>query len=122
MCALCWIAVAAFWLTKHSDFEFVIVMSLICALWLCYAIGTEGCILNNKVTHYLSNISMEIYLCHMMAFRGVEMLHLSQYIQQPDLLYLLTCMLTLAVAIVFSHVTKYKVLPLIEPYFFKQSK
>ena len=122
MCALCWIAVAAFWLTKHSDFEFVIVMSLICALWLCYAIGTEGCILNNKVTHYLSNISMEIYLCHMMAFRGVEMLHLSQYIQQPDLLYWLTCMLTLAVAIVFSHVTKYKVLPLIEPYFFKQSK
>ncbi len=120
MLSICWLAVIGFWLTKHSGFEFVIVMSMLCGLWLCYAIGTEGCILNNKVTHYLSNISMEVYLCHMMAFRGVDMLHLSRYIQQPDLLYWLTCILTLAVAIVFSHICKYWVLPKVEPLFFKK--
>ena len=122
MLAICWLAVAGFLLTKHYDFEFVVVMSLLCGLWLCYAIGTQGCVLNNKVTHYLSNISMEIYLCHMMAFRGVEMLHLSRYIQLPELLYWLTCILTLAVAIIFSHVVKYKIFPLIEPYLFRKSK
>lgn len=122
MLGICWLAVIGFWLTKHSGFEFVVVMSLICALWLCYAIGTEGCVLNNRITHYLSGISMEVYLCHMMAFRGVEKLHLSQYIQQPDLLYLLTCLLTLGVAIAFSHMVKYNVLPKIEPYLFKQFK
>lgn len=122
MLAICWLAVAGVWMTKHSGYELVVVTSALCGLWLCYAIGTNGCILNNKVTHYLSNISMEVYLCHMMAFRGVEMLHLSRYIQQPDLLYWLTCILTLAAAIVFSHIVKYKVLPLIEPYLFKQTK
>ena len=117
---ICWAAVIGYWFSAHSGFEFVVVMSLLCGLWLCYAIGTEGCILNNKVTHYLSNISMEVYLCHMMAFRGVEMLHLPKYVQQPDVLYWLTCVLTIAVAVIFSHVAKYKVLPVVEPYFFKK--
>ena len=120
MLVVCWLAVAVFWLTKHSGFEFVISMSVLCGLWLCYAIGTNGCIFNNKVTHYLSNVSMEVYLCHMMAFRGVELLHLSRYIQQPDLLYWLTCIITLVVAIVFSHICKYWVLPKVEPYLFKR--
>lgn len=119
MLSICWLAVAGFLLIRLSGFEFVLVMSLLCGLWLCYAIGTQGCVLNNKVTHYLSNISMEIYLCHMMAFRGVEMLHLSRYIQQPDLLYWLTCIVTLAVAIVFSHICKYWVLPKVETLFFR---
>ena len=50
------------------------------------------------------------------------MLHLSKNIQQPDILYWITCILTLAVAIVFSHIAKYKVLPLVEPYLFKKTK
>ena len=119
---VCWLAAVGYWMMSSSGFGFVIAMSVLCGLWLIYAIGTEGCILNNKVTHYLSNISMEVYLCHMMAFRGVGMLHLSRYIQQPDFLYWLTCILTLAVAIIFSHIAKYKVLPMVEPYLFKQTK
>lgn len=34
--------------------------------WLMYAIGSKDIVLNNKVAKYLSGISMEIYLCHMM--------------------------------------------------------
>lgn len=122
MLGVCWLSVVGYWTVSLSDFGFVVVMSALCGLWLCYAIGSNESILNNRITHYLSNISMEVYLCHMMAFRGVEMLHLSRYIQQPDVLYWLTCLLTLAVAIVFSHIAKYKVLPMVEPYLFKQSK
>lgn len=117
-----WIMTIGFWLSDAKDFWFVLAMCILCAIWLMYAIGTEGKVLNNGFTKHLSGISMEIYLCHMMAFRGVEMLHLSKYIQQPDILYWITCILTLAVAIVFSHIAKYKVLPLVEPYLFKRTK
>ena len=120
--AVCWLAVVGYWMMSLSRFDFVIATSILSGLWLIYAIGSEGCILNNKVTHYLSNISMEVYLCHMMAFRGIELLHLSKHIQQPDILYWLTCILTLTVAIVFSHIAKYKVLPMVELYLFKQTK
>ena len=122
MLGICWMVVVGYWIISPSGFLFVVVMSVLCGLWLCYAIGSNGCILNNRVTHYLSNISMEVYLCHMMALRGVEMTHLSCYIKQPDLLYWLTCLLTIGVSVVFSHIVKYKVLPLVEPYLFKQSK
>lgn len=33
--------------------------------WLIYTIGFKDVMLNNRVTKYLSGISMEIYLCHM---------------------------------------------------------
>ncbi len=121
MLAICWFVTILYWIIKPSGFVFVLSMCLLCGLWLIYAIGTEGKILNNRFTKYLSGISMEVYLCHMMAFRGVEMLHLSRYITQPDVLYWLTCILTLGGAFVFSHIVKYKVLPLVEPYIFKAS-
>ena len=88
--------------------------------WLVYAIGSHSSILHNRIIDYISGISMEIYLCHMMSFRGVSMLHLSRYIQQADILYCLTCLITVVVAIAFSHIVKYKVLPRVEPYMFKK--
>ena len=42
--------------------------------WLIYAIGSKDIVLNNRVAKYLSGISMEIYLCHMMFFRVASML------------------------------------------------
>jgi len=40
--------------------------------WLMYAISVKSRILSNKVMRYLSGISLEIYLSHMMLFRIVE--------------------------------------------------
>lgn len=119
---LAWLMTIGFWLSDLTDFWFVLAMCALCAIWIMYAIGTEGMVLNNRFTKYLSGISMEVYLCHMMAFRGVDMLNLSHYIQQPDILYWLTSLITIGVAVVFSHVVKYKILPVVEPYLFKQSK
>lgn len=116
-----WIMTIAYWMIGVKGFNFVLVMCALCSIWLIYAIGTEGKVLNNRFTKYLSGISMEVYLCHMMCFRAVEMLHLERYLGQVDLLYWLTCILTLGVAITFSHIVKYKVLPMVEPYFFKKS-
>lgn len=75
--------------------------------WLMYALGAKDIVLNNKIVKYLSGISMEIYLCHMMFYRVAGMLHLDRYVGQCDLLYVLTSVVTLAGAICFSHIVKY---------------
>lgn len=87
--------------------------------FLIYAISSNGIILNNKITKYLSGISMEIYLCHMMFFRVASMLHLENYIHQCDVLFVVTFLVTLMGAVCFSHVTKYWVIPKIEDYLTK---
>ena len=84
-------------------------------LWLIYGIGSKDIILNNRIVKYLSGISMEIYLCHMMFFRVVEKVHLERFIHQNDVLYALSFILTLIGTVVFSHVVKYLMLPRVLP-------
>jgi len=85
--------------------------TILYAAWLCYAIGTSQWLLNNKLTAYLSGISMEIYLCHMVIFRVVEKAHVERFIADNNLNYIIILTLVLIGAIIFSHVTKYFLLP-----------
>lgn len=119
---VCWIAVIIYYVVIPSNYLYVLAMFLIWGLWIIYAIGTEGKILNNKFTKYISDISMEIYLCHMMCFRAVEKIHLEKHITNPDILYWVSCILTIIGAVIFSHVFKYIIFPKIEPYIFKNTK
>ena len=93
---------------------FILPDLLVFAAWLMYAIGSKDIVLNNRVAKYLSGISMEIYLCHMMFFRVASMLHLDKFIHNNDILYVATCIATLFGAICFSHVIKYNVFPFVE--------
>ncbi len=97
--------------STHKGFLFVVLMTMITSGWLCYAIGVSSIVLNNKVVRYLSSISMEIYLCHMMCFRAAQMLHVDNYVHNIYVVYWITSILTLAIAVVFSHVVKYIFLP-----------
>ena len=54
---------------------------------------------------------MEVYLCHMMFYRAVSMLHLDRFVGQCDMLYVVTCIGTLVGAICFSHVVKHYAFP-----------
>ena len=80
---------------------------IVFSAWLIYALGSKDIVLNNRVAKYLSGISMEIYLCHMMFFRVASMLHLDKFIHNNDMLYVATCIATLIGAICFSHIIKY---------------
>lgn len=91
--------------------SFILPDLVVFSAWLIYAIGAKDVVLNNRVVKYLSGISMEIYLCHMMFFRVASMLHLERFVHQQDVLYVLTCIATLVGAICFSHVVKYYVFP-----------
>lgn len=116
---LLWIMTIAYWLVELNCFISVVYTGLLCAIFVIYAIGSDGIVLNNKFTKKLSDLSMEIYLCHMMCFRAVEIVHLEKHIDQADMLYAVSCFGTLLLAITFSHIVKYKVLPKVEPYLFK---
>lgn len=86
---------------------------MVFSAWLMYAIGTKDVVLNNRVARYLSGISMEIYLCHMMFYRVASMLHIEKFVQQRDMVYALTVVSTLVGAICFSHIVKNYVFPLL---------
>ncbi len=83
-------------------------------LWLVYAIGSSGHLLNNRMAKYLSGISMEIYLAHMVIFRIVEKAHLENFIHQCDLLYIVTSLLTICGVVCFAHIMKYYIFDRIE--------
>lgn len=63
-------------------------------------------VLNNSVMTFISNISMEIYLCHILFFRAVEMLHLEKYVENGYILFVLSFLMTFVGALVFSFVWK----------------
>lgn len=83
---------------------------IIFSVWLIYSLGSKDIVLNNKVVKYLSKISMEIYLCHMLLFRVVGLMHIEKMIANPTLLYIVTLLATLLGAIAFAHVVKFGVI------------
>lgn len=68
-------------------------------------------IFNNSVVKFISEISMEIYLCHMLFFRVVEKLHFENYISNDDLLFVVSFVLTFSGALVFALIWKRVVEP-----------
>lgn len=80
------------------------------SLWLVYAVGCHTKLLSNKILKYLSSISMEIYLAHMVIFRIVEKFHLENYIHQNDILYIVTALLTICGVICFAHIVKFYII------------
>ena len=79
--------------------------------WLIYALGAKDLFLNNRIVRFISGISMEVYLCHMVIFRVVERIHIERFIADVDVLYILTCCLVIMGAIVFSWFMKNYMIP-----------
>ena len=91
---------------QKGSFYVLISETILFSVFLCYAISSNGTVLSNRITKFLSNISLEIYLCHMLVFRVVEKLHLEQYITNADWCYIITCMVVIAGAVAFAHCYK----------------
>ena len=71
---------------------------------LIFALTKGGKILQNRLTKFISCISMEIYLSHMVIFRLLEKLHLNYIAGNAVFQYVVTVILTLIGSIVFSMV------------------
>lgn len=57
---------------EYTDLLILIRYLLLFLMWIMYAISVDSKILSNKFTKYISAISMEMYLAHMVIFRVVE--------------------------------------------------
>ena len=78
------------------------VLLVLYAFYIIYAIGTNGRVLNNIFTKFIAGISMEIYLCHMIVFRVVEKMHLNYLFGTGWLSYIITSVLVFGGAVAFS--------------------
>lgn len=90
-----------------------ITMLLVSASMLIYALGrTRGRGLSNPFTKFISSISMEIYLSHMVSFRVIERLGINTMIGNGWVQYAVTVAIVLVGTIIFSAVMK-KILDLL---------
>lgn len=83
-----------------------VTMLLVSVVLLIYALGNRGGVLQNKVTKFFSSISMEVYLSHMVMFRVIEKLHINTMFGDGWLQYIVTVVLTVCGAMVFSVIVK----------------
>lgn len=72
-----------------------VILLAICASMLILAMGHRA-VLDNRFTHFISSVSMEIYLSHMVVFRILEKLKLNRIMGNGWGQYLLTVVLTVA--------------------------
>jgi len=79
---------------------------LVSSSLLIYAISNREGVLQNKFTAFISTISMEMYLSHMVIFRIVEKLGLHQVIGNDWLQYCLTLIIVLFGTVIFSIVAQ----------------
>lgn len=111
MCIAVTILFFAFPEMRESGFGALVGELILFGCWLVYALGSKDLILNNRVVRFISGISMEVYLCHMVMFRVVERIHLERLIADGDVVYILTCGLVMMGAIVFSWFMKRYAIP-----------
>ena len=79
------------------------IVQYILFLIICmYAIvvSNKKTLLSNKIVAFLSTISLEIYLCHMVAYRIVEKLHLMRVFNNAVASYIFVCALVFVCSVI----------------------
>ena len=77
------------------------------SVWIAYFISVESKLLANKTTAFISDISFEIYLSHMMIYRALEKVNLVYLFGNNTLSYILFTIMVLILSILFSVITKF---------------
>lgn len=102
--AACAVAVTCYYLLGAS----VPVMLCVCVLLLSVAMGSTGKgILHNRLTGFLSDISLELYLSHMVIYRVLEKLNLLKLFGNGALSYVFSAVCTVAGTVLFAVAAKW---------------
>lgn len=96
---LCGVSIAVYYIMGN---EVVLMLMMFSLVLVCTMGAKHKKILQNPVTSFLSGISMEIYLSHMVMFRVMEKLHLTHLFASDVLSYVLTVLATITCAICFA--------------------
>lgn len=100
------ISIIIFYVLPKSENLFIFRILPMCIMLIIYAISFESKILDNKLTTFISRISLEIYLCHMVIFRVVEKLNFTHLVSNNLLSYIITYIGVTIGAIMFSYIFK----------------
>ena len=78
--------------------------------WLGLSLGYDNRLMNNKFTNYISNLSMEMYLSHMVVFRIIEKTGITGQNENSIVRYMATYILLVALLVtgltIYKRVTK----------------
>lgn len=85
---------------------FTVKTSILFAIWVIFAISHPLELLENSVTKTLSQVSLEVYLSHMMIFRVVEKFGSAYRINNGNIAYIVVLSLTIILTIVFALIAK----------------
>lgn len=96
---------------RSSNFGHLAADMSLFAIFLVYSLGSTDIVLNNRLVRFISSISMEVYLCHMLVYRVIERVHIERLVADNNAVYCLTAGLTLCGAVAFSYIAKRQVLP-----------
>lgn len=86
--------------------ENTVIMLLVSGALLSLSVAKPTVVLQNRFTKFISSVSMEIYLSHMVVFRIIEKMKLNTILGTGMLQYCVTVLMVFAGAIVFSLVVK----------------
>lgn len=92
--------------TNEFSLFFTVKTSIMFAMWVIFAISQPMKLLENSVTKALSQVSLEVYLSHMMIFRIVEKFGISHRINNGNIAYIVVLCLTTVLTIVFALIAK----------------
>lgn len=97
------VCLALMFVGVYFSFNTVLLVA-VCVLLLERSITTrdEHRVLDNRFTKFIGGMSMEIYLCHMMAYRVIERVGLVAHLGNGILEYGIVLVLTIALALVVS--------------------
>lgn len=96
-------SIVMYFLVPSNKYSFLVKILPMCIMLISYAISFDSKVLDNKITRFLSGISLEIYLCHMVIFRIIERLSLTHIFSSDLISYFITCIGVIMGAVVLSY-------------------
>mgnify|MGYP004463178697 CR=1 FL=1 len=91
---------------NEFSFFFTVKTVILFAMWIVFAISQPTKLLKNNITKTLSQVSLEVYLSHMMVFRIVEKVEIINRINNGNIAYIIVLFLTIALTIAFALIAK----------------
>lgn len=82
---------------------------IIWGLWLVSAVCGNHLFLSNRFTKFISSISLEIYLSHMVIFRIIQKIGLLHLVGDDDIQFMIAFVITTIFTILFSYLSKYMI-------------
>lgn len=98
----------AWYLIPANEFSapFTLKTVILFSMWMVLAISHPMKLLANGITKTLSQVSLEVYLSHMMIFRVVEKVGIANRINNGNIAYVVILFLTLILTIIFALIAK----------------